>query len=255
MIKQYTSFTYNGNDSTGMGVTHVSVNSGLYQDNLGGNRNLIEQQNSLSDRRYFKRVSLEPIQLDMNIMFNSSTLTESQYDTIFSWLMQDYYKELYFDTNVDRIYYCMPISQPVINHNGGGEGYITISFRCFDGHIYSRDNTYSFDLSNNIVGGSTITLTNSGHVDVYPKMTILAKESNITILNLTTNESTQLTGLNIGETITLDNENEEISTDVAGVYRYSNLNDTYVRILSPSNQFKVTGKCLLTFEYRYKRKF
>lgn len=254
MIKQYLNFTYNGVSSSDMGVTHVSVNSGLFQDSLGSNRTIVEQQNNLTDRRYFKRVSLDPIEIEMNIMFNQP-MSDTQYDSIFSWLLQDYYKELYFESDVDKIFYCMPNGKPIINHNGGGEGYITITMRCFDGYLYSRQFSYFFDLSFNTSTGTTITLTNNGQTDIYPSLTILVKEASITILNLTTNESTQLTGLSVGETITLDNENEEISTDVAGVYRFSNLNDTYVRVLSPSNQYKVTGKCALTFNYRYKRKF
>jgi phage-related protein len=254
LIKQYLNFTYNNIKSTDMGISHVNVDGGLFNEGLGANRNVIEQQNSLSDRRYFKRISLEPIQLDMVMMFNQA-MTDTQLDNIFSWLMQDYFKELYFDINTDRIYYCMPINQPSVTHNGNGEGYLTITMRCFDGYIYSSEINSSFDLSTNTATGTTVTLNNSGHVDIYPLMTIVAKEANITIYNNTTRESTQLTGLSVGETITLDNENEEISTSVAGVYRFSNLNDVYVRILSPSTSYKITGKCVVTFKYRYKRKF
>lgn len=254
MIKHYLNFTYNGKKSGDMGVTHVSTSSGLFQENLGANRNIIEQQNNQTDRRYFNRISLEPIEFEMNIMFNVP-LTDEQLDPIFSWLLQDYYRELYFDDDVDKIYYCMVSSQPTVTHNGNGEGYITLTMRCFDGYIYSRENTYSFDLSANTLSGTTITLTNSGHVDVNPLVTIYAEQSDITILNLSTNESTQFTGLDVGETIILDNENEEISTSKLNTYRYDNHNDVYLRILAPSNKYKVTGVCTLTFKYRYKRRF
>lgn len=237
-----------------MGVTNVSLSSSLFEDTIGANRNIIELVNNQTDRRYFKRISRDPIQFDMTLLLNDGT-TSDQINSILLWLINEYYEELYFESEVDRVYYCMPITQPKISHNGLNQGYITITMRCFDGYIYSRPITQTIDLSSNTSSGTTITLTNDGNVDVYPLMTINVKDTAITILNLTTNESTELTGLSNGENITLDNENEEVTTDIPGVYRFNNSNDVFVRILSPSNQFKVTGKCVLTITYRNKRKF
>jgi phage-related protein len=237
-----------------MGVTHVSVSSGLYEDDIGANRSIVEQQNSQTDRRYFKRISLDPNEFELNLLLDDD-VTENQIESIFSWLLNDYYEELFFENEIDKIYYCMPISKPKIMHNGMNEGYISIQMRCFDGYLYSREMTKTFDLSANPSSGTTITLPNDGHVEVYPLLSIALNDTALTILNLTTNESTELTNVMSGETITLDNENEEITSSLAGVYRFDNHNDVFVRILTPSNQFKVTGKCTLTFTYRTKRKF
>lgn len=254
MIKQYLQFTKNGINSWDMGVTHVSIDSGLYQDNIGANRNIVEMVNTQTDRRYFKRISRDPVELDMNLMLDEN-MSDDEIDSVMSWLINEYYEELYFEDEVDKIYYVLPSTQPQINHNGNNQGYITIKFRCYDGFIYSREINQTFDLSSNTTNGTNITLFNDGHMDIYPLITINVKDTNITILNLTTNESTQLTNLSNGENITLDNETEEITTDIPGTYRFDNINDVFIRILTPSTQFKVTGKCVLTFAYRYKRKF
>lgn len=254
MLKHYTSFTYNGINSLDMDITHVSTDSGLYQESLGGNRTIKETQNSTSDRRYFNRIGLDPIDFDLIIMFNEPVTIEQQ-DFICAWLIQDYYQELYFEDELDKIYYCMVNGRPTINHNGLGEGYITFPMRCFDGYLYSREIIQTFDLTANTSSGTNITLYNDGHVEVYPLVTIALQDTSVTLLNLTTNESTQFTNVLSGETLTLDNENEEISTSIAGMYRYANHNDVFMRILPPSTQFTVTGKCTLTFDYRNKRKF
>lgn len=254
MIKQYLNFTKNGINSRDMGVLHVSIDSGMYTESLGGNRTIQEQQNSETDRRYFKRLSTEPIEFDMHVLLYEE-MDEYQIDEVLSWLMNDYYEEMFFEDEVDKIYYCLPISKPTVTHNGMNQGYITIQMRCFDGFLYSQEIKRTFDLSNNVADGTTVSLVNDGHFEVYPKMTILAKESTIKVINLKTNESTEITDLLIGETVNLDNENEEISTDVVGEYRFDNHNEVFVRILKSVNQFKVIGKCVITFEYRYRRKF
>jgi phage-related protein len=237
-----------------MGVTHVSLDSGLFEEQLGGNRTIVEQQNEQTDRRYYKRISLEPIELEMAIMFNSK-MTDTQMDSIFLWLMQDYYKELYFENQLDRVYYCMPVSAPSVFHNGNGEGYIKLQMRCFDGYIYSREITNTYDLSSNYAMGTEFYIYNDGHVDIHPLITIEAKEPTIEINNKTTQENTKFTDLLVGEKITLDNETEEITTSINGVYRYSNHNDVFFRLVSPRNLVNIQGDCIVTIKYRYKRKF
>jgi phage-related protein len=237
-----------------MGVISCSLSSGLYEDDIGANRNIIEQTNNQTDRRYFNRIQRDPYEFELNLLLEEGR-TDEQIQSIFKWLLNDYYEELYFEDEVDRVYYCLPISQPKLFHNGLNQGYITIQMRCYDSYLYSREITSVFELSSNPVEGSTITLSNDGHTDILPFITILAKESTIKLQNLVTNEVTQFTGLNVGETITLDNENEEITTNVVGEYRFSNHNDVFVRILPSGNQFKVNGKCVLTFKYRYRSKY
>jgi phage-related protein len=257
MIKQYLNFTYNGINSRDMGCSHVSLNSGLYEENIGGNRTIIEQQNSQSDRRYYRRISIEPIEFEMTIMLNDSIINSqtATVDSVIVWLMQDYYKELYFDNEVDKIYFCMPISNPVFHHDGSGKGYIVLNMRCFDGYIYSSEITKVYDLSSNYAMGTEFYIYNDGHADIYPLMIIEAKEPTIEINNKTTQENTKFTGLLVGEKITLDNENEEITTSVNGVYRFSNHNDVFFRLIPPKNLVNIQGNCIVTLKYRYKRKF
>lgn len=254
MYKQYLNFTKNGIYSGDMGITHVSLSGGLFDEAIGGNRTIVEQQNSLTDRRFFRRISTDPIEFDM-ALYLEDEMDDVQIDSVIEWLLNDYYEELYFEDEVDKIYYCLPISQPRIVHNGLNQGYITIQMRCYDEYLYSQEITKVFDLFNNSIEGSTITLYNYGHVEVKPLVTIEMNDTSVKIINLTTNESTEFNNLLVGETITLDNENEEISTDQSAIYRFDNHNDLFIRILTQSNQFKVIGKCKLTFKYRTKRKF
>jgi phage-related protein len=254
MFKHYTNFTKNGIYSGDMGVISCSLSSGMFEESLGGNRNIIEQQNSITDRRYFKRIALDPIEFDLNLALED-WVDEFQIDSICQWLLNDYYEELYFEDEMDKIYYCMPTSQPMITHNGINQGYITIHMRCFDGYLYSQEIIKTFDLSANPTDGTTINVINDGHVETYPLVTITMNDTSVKIINLTTNESTEFNNLLVGEIITLDNKNEEISTSLSAVNRYDNHNDVFMRILPSSTQFKVTGKCTLSFKYRTKRKF
>jgi phage-related protein len=234
-----------------MGVTHVSVSGGLFDEGIGGNRTIVEQQNNETDRRYFKRIAREPIEFEMNLLLDDD-MTDEQIHNIIDWLVNDYYEELFFEDETDRIYYCMPSSQPRIIHNGMNQGYITIEMRCYDAYLYSREITRTFDLSDNPVTGTTISLVNDGHVEVYPIMTVQFGETSVEIINLRTNETLTISGVDVGETITIDNAKEEIVSDIP---RYDNHNEIFLRLLRGNNDVKIVGKCTVEFQYRYKQKY
>lgn len=253
MIRQYTNFQYNGSNSIDMGVTHCSVDSGLYEELFTARRTLVETQTE--NRRYFKKIINEPLEFPMALYFDQE-LTQENIQAHVKWLFPDYYKPLYFENQVDRIFYCMPIDEPIIRHNGAGQGYLVVNMRCFDAYIYARPVTHTFDLSANTVSGMTIVLDNTGDIDVYPvlEITNLVDNQTVKIVNNVTNEETTFTGLSLGEVVTLDNDKEEISTSVPGVYRFSNHNDVFLRIVGLQNQFTVYGQCNLEFTYQCKYK-
>jgi phage-related protein len=255
MYKHYLNFTKNGINSRDMGVTHVSLDSGLFDEGIGANRTIIEQQNNQTDRRYFKRISLDPIEFEMALLLDDD-MTDAQIKDIFKWLLNDYYEELFFEDEADRIYYCIPISQPRIVHNGMNQGYIVIQMRTYDGYLYSREIIRTFDFTANTAEGMNFSLHNEGDEEIYPFITITFGESSVGITNLVTNETTWFTGILLNEIITLDNEKQEISTNAGfGVYRHDNHNDMFMRIIKGTNNYKIVGKCTLEVKYRYKSKF
>jgi len=98
-----------------------------------------------------------------------------------------------------------------------------------------------------------ITIYNKGDVDMSPEMWIQKYgDGDIKLIHRHTGEVFEFTGLKDQEEIYVDNENEDIITNIPGIYRYDNFNDNYLRLPRGRNDFQVVGNFKLQLRYRYK---
>lgn len=252
-IRERLNFNFDGIWSGDFGLIQISTDSGMYDEAMGASRSIVETKMNGNDKPLFSRIEESPLSFDMTIAFTDK-FTDDDIDGIIRWLFVDYYKPLYFEGKEDRIYYCLPEGEPKIVHNGLQQGYFTISMRCDSARIYSP---YVITNNETITGTKTITVTNDGHTDIYPEISIRkVGAGTITIESLDDfGQIFQIKDLTNGEDIYLNSEKEIIQTDIVGVWRYDKIIGEFPRLVYGQNRFKITGDCVIQFRYKNKYKF
>jgi phage-related protein len=126
--------------------------------------------------------------------------------------------------------------------------------RCDSPYTYSPVYiTDIYDYSTN-PSGVTLQLTNGGDVECKPEIWITkVGNGDVSIINNTNaGEEFKFIGLLDGETVYVDCEMEDITTDLDDTYRYSNFNDNYLELVIGVNNLFITGTCKLQFRYSFK---
>lgn len=233
MILSSRDFRYNGIESSTMKLWNVQISGGWMEEPFSSNREIQEISVKDRDRPYFQRIQLSPLEFELNFAFTEAW-DKTLMQQIKQWLCQPYFKPfiLYDDITtvdevevIDKIYYCMMVSDPKILHNGLNEGYCTLHFRCDSPYAYSPISTVTSNCSANPIGGTSLTIVNSGDVNCYPKITFTKvldgnAEADISIINTSNNnlESKFLTAKQASDTFTLtggviDGETVSIGSD------------------------------------------
>jgi predicted phage tail component-like protein len=252
-MKESLYFVYDGINSYDMGIIQVNTNNGLYEEPFLHQRNIVEEKIRGRDTPYFYDIEREPLTINMELFFDTE-MTDEKIREVARWLNQNYYKELYFSEAPDRRFYTMYTGSPTLLHNGIKEGYIQIEMRCNSPYSYSPIYiSDEYDCSVNPTS-KQITFTNNGDVECKPIMYIKKiGDGDISIVNNSNGgQEFRLTGLFDQEFITVDNENEEIETDIPGMYRYNNHNDVFLSMVRGVNYLTITGTCILQFKYQFK---
>lgn len=256
MISESLYFMFDGVKSSDFGIMNVSIKDGLYEEQFIPSKTIREETVRGRSKRYFQGIESEPLEIPLSFYF-TDTWDNDKIRQIARWLSVDYYKPLIFSENPDRIFYAMPIQDFKVIHNGLKQGYLTLTMRCNDSYSYSPEYLSPiYDLSSNTVDGTIIEFENKGDENLYPEMWIeKVGAGDISIINLSNGgKEFRMTGLADAETVYIDNENEDIETDLSQTYRYNNHNGVFVEILKWSvNRLKVVGNAKLRFRYQLKR--
>jgi phage-related protein len=256
-IKEKLYFSYNGVSCRDFGLIHINLDNGMYDERLVAERNLNETEVKGNDP-LFHSIEESPLEFEMAIAFENA-FTDSDIDNVVLWLFQNTYKPLYFEDIPNKIYYALPIGETRIVHTGLKQGYVTIVMRCSSSKVFSPFiTTPLYDLSTN-VGKFRVNIANSGHLDIYPEISIKkVGAGNITFTHVTNGgKIVEIRNLADAEDIYLNCEKEIIETDIIGVYRYDKVIGelTDLVLLRGNNAFDIEGTCKITFRYRFKYKF
>lgn len=249
-------FTYDGIRSDHMGLVNVSVGGGLYEESFTANKDIIEEKIMGNENPYFYGVAREPLEFDLSFAFKDQW-DERRINDVAMWLAQDTYKPLIFSKNDHKIFYCLPVSDFSIIHNGLKQGYLNLKMRCKSPYIYTPEQrTPTYDFSSNDTNGREILFENKGHVECKPTVYIKTiGGGDISIVNYSDGaKEFKFTGLASDETITVDNETEDITTDITGLYRYDNFNMNFLSLPHGVNRLRVFGNCILYFKHYFKLK-
>lgn len=256
-IKEKLFFNFDGTWSNQFGLLHASTESGLFDEALSASRSIIETKVKGRDKPHFGGLEYEPLEFDMVIVFEHG-FDDDKLNQVIAWLIQDYYKPLYFEGKEHKIYYCMAVGEPRIIHTGYGGGYITLSMRCNSPFIYSPVILSQFlDLSTTGVG--ELTIFNDGVGFLYPEISIVKSgNGDVTIRNVNNRgEEFRITGLLNGEDLYINAEKEIIESDLEqfGTYRYNNASGEFPRLTQGQNRIEIEGNCQIQFRYQIKYRF
>lgn len=262
-MKEGINFEYDGIKSIDMGISNVSIGTGMFEETFVAGREIHEITTRKRDKPYFQEVKRLPLILNLSFAF------DDKYDSdkireVARWLDKDYYKPFFTDDNPNRIFYCMLNSDSRLFHNGLKQGYVEIEMRCDSPYSYSPQYVSElYDLSSNSVSGYSTTFVNYGDVVCKPEIFITKVGSgDVSILNATNDgQEFKFTSLLNTEEIYIDCENEQIDSELPNVipggqptvqYRYSNFNNNYLELLRGNNYLKIYGNCKIQFRYKFK---
>lgn len=254
-IKEKLYFNFDGISSTEFGLIHVSLDNGMHEETLVSTREVREQKTRGNDKSNFFGIETTPLEFDLNIAFEREFTDKEIYDVI-RWLFVDSYKPLFFYGAESRVFYCLPVGDSAIIHNGLKQGYITLKMRCNSSNRYSPIKmSQKYDLTDGIK--QTIELYNDGHSILRPEISILKIGiGNVTITNLTDDGSIfEIRDLTNQEDIYINTEKEIIKSDILGVHRYDKVIGKYTRLLYGRNTIEIEGSCIIQFRYQSTYKF
>ena len=256
-IKEKIVFNYDGKWSDTFGLMNINLDNGMFDESLVSMRNIIESTHKGLEKPLFQGFQNEPLEFEMSIAFVEK-FTDNKLSEIIDWLFQGFYKPLYFEDREDRIFYCTPVGDSRIVHNGLKEGYFTVTMRCNSPYVYSPlivSETYE------LLDGKAkeIEIFNDGFEDLYPEICIEALENGkVVFQNLKVQSHRwEISNLTNTEEVYIDCKKGIIksSNEDIGVYHYEDTTGTMLRLLKGSNLIKITGKCKVQFRYQFKYRF
>lgn len=259
MINSSLYFYGNGEDCRNYGIINVSKQTGLFEQSLFAEREIVEVENINTDIPYFQKVSKRPLQFSLRLFFIDGFSLEDL-RRLRSWLDVDMYIPIIFSDDMDRIYYAMPINSPVLSHNGYHDyalsnGYIDIDFRCDSPYSYTEIITTEWiDYSANSAEGSEVTIFNTGDFEDCPFIEIeKVGNGDVKLINLSNNnQEMKFTGLVDGEILKIDGSNEDIVSSLPNTYRYDNHNEVYTTLVLGQNDIMVYGNVKIRFTTQFR---
>lgn len=249
MIRESLYFSFAGRKSTEFPIVNVSLGSGLYEESLTSNKSIVETKVPGNDIPYFIRTEREPKQFPLRFAF-LEPWNDEMIDEIIRWLDVDFYEPMFFDQNIDRVVYAMPINTIDQIHNGLKQGYVNLTMRCDGAYSYSHDISTPYY---EVIGKDTIEINNLGHISTFPEIWIEKDgDGDFTIENYSNEGSLfKFENLRDGEQIYIDCLNEQIESNLPKTFRYDDFNDNYLELVYGLNNLKITGSSKVLFKYRY----
>ncbi|MNX70414.1 Phage tail protein [compost metagenome] len=227
------------------------MQSGLFDEAFAPTRSINETKVKGRYNPYFQGLEYEPITLKLTFAFEDSW-DDKRIREVKRWLIQDYYKPLWFNESPDEIYYCIMVDEARHLHNGLKQGYITITMRCDGPFTYSPIN-----LSKNfkVIDSQVTEIENLGDVICKPEIFIKkVGNGDISIINQTNGDKVfEFKNLLDGETVYVDCENEYIETNLMNTYRYNNFNNQYISMVVGRNTLTLQGSAEIQFRYVFRR--
>lgn len=246
-------FSYRGIYSTDMGLVNVNISNAMLEEPFLAIREIKEVKIRGRAKPYFQEVELHPYSFTVNFAFKDR-FNEQKIREVARWLSPSYYEPFFTASNPSRVFFCMPVEDSMLIHNGLREGYVQLTMRCDSPFSYSQQVISPiYDFSNNTIEGTPFVFDNIGDMSLKPEMWITKiGAGDISIINLTDgNKEFKFVNLANNEVVYINNENEVIVTDIPMVYRYDNFNDQYLKFLVGQNHLIAYGKFKMQLRYRF----
>ncbi|KKB72033.1 MULTISPECIES: distal tail protein Dit [Bacillus] len=251
MIRESRYFFFGDRKSTDMGIENVNTEGGLVEETFLATSSINETSIKGNDTPFYEGKKRDPKQFNLNFYivdyWNDKRLAD-----IKRWLDVDTYQPLSFSENLDIVYYAMPVDTNDLVHNASKEGYVRLTMRCDSPYAYSRSiTTPLYDASKEDI---TIEINNKGECTIVPSFKIQKiGKGDVQIENLSNFSSpSKFIDLEDGEIIAVTGEKEIVDSSKYGDERYDNFNEEYLQLGYGMNRIRVTGRCKILFNYRFK---
>ena len=247
-------FIFDGINSSDMGLYNVRMQSGLVENPFMGSKDTIKTKVPTKDIPYFHGVNKDVIQFTLQFSLLDEEWTPEKTHEIARWLLHDTYKSFQSADDLGKYYYVICVNGENL-YKANNKGYVELTFESNAPYAFSPIYLNEYDLSDNTTI-DTIQIENRSDLNdyYYPTVEIELQgtTTDITLANLSDGgREFSFTGLSTGETISVDNENKYIVSDVPAVYRFSEFNKNWLRLVYGINQIEVTGECIITVRTQY----
>lgn len=259
MISEF--FIFDGINSIDKNLYNVRIDSGLINNPIYGGQEIVEEEIAGRENPLLVRTRKNPIEFEVTftpIDRNGQSkiwTPEFRYEMA-QWLIHDDYRPFQTYDDLGKYYYVMCTNPWDIETTGSNKGYIRVNFRSNAYHAWSPVHYNEFNLSNNTT--LTITLENKGNIHkyYYPKIEIVNLDSNqeIILKNLSDNgREFRIKDLHLNEVVGFDNDKEIIvsSLEYDNIYRLSDFNKNWLRLVYGKNRIQITGKCILKVKSQF----
>jgi len=248
-------FIFDNISSEDMGLYIVRIgNSGEISSPFIPAQNIIETKLYKKHTPLFHRIEKQPLEFEITCSLLEGEFTPEKKMELSRWLCKETYCEFISQDNPNLIYEVIMTNQSDLLTFGNLQGYFTIQFRANSPWGYSPVYQNNFDLSE-ITIPTVITINSySNAVEyLYPEIefTLSGTNTGISLKNLSNaGETSTFINLTVGEKIYINNERKQIISDL-GLYRLGNFNKKWFRLVYGINRIEITGKCTISFRYRF----
>jgi phage-related protein len=136
LMKNSSSFTFNGISSTNFGIINASVSgSWMREETFIHERKIEETKIRGRSKPYLRGIEREKLEFDIELAFEESFDNEVL-NNVADWLCLDYYAPMVFTENPDRVFFCMLEGKSSLFYINN-RGYLKLHFVCDDAYVYS----------------------------------------------------------------------------------------------------------------------
>lgn len=247
-------FLFDNISSKDMGLYIIRIDSSEMSSIFAHSQSIIEQNRYNNNIPLFSGVQKLPLEFEITCSLLDEEFTPEKKMQLSKWLICEEYKPFVSEDNPNLIYNVISTDQINLITFGSFKGYFTIKFRCDSPWGYSPVYQEDFDLSE-ITVPTIIEIENRSNTVtyIYPEIEFTLSDTNIAIslINLSNaGETFSFTNLSVKEKIYTNNERKQIISDL-GLYRIGNFNKKWFRLVYGVNRIQITGKCQISFRYRF----
>jgi hypothetical protein len=270
MKQVYKAFKFGTYLSNVHDILNVTLDNDMYNENIRGSREIIEDKVQGVEAPYFFYVDDEPLEFEVTFAFENKTKTNIQ-SLIRTLLAPETYRALEFgefsnSTFVEKSpkYNVIFNGEPVISFVGKTsgnsyvyDGYFTLNARC--DRPYGYKNVASFTVTPH----AGMNHESPADITVYPNISITVSTSTLTNIVLKSWQNSNWTGsvlsqigftsIAAGETLTISGNLFTITSNIAQSTIYSRWDRNNFKIFSGNNYLTVekTGAGTLTVQITY----
>ncbi len=252
MIGESLYFSFDGRKSTDYPILNVNMSgASLFDEPLASGKTIYETYPRDAFKPHFHGVQKTPKQFNLSFAFNEPW-NDDLIDEIIRWLNVDNYKPLFFEANINRVFYALPIENIGLIHNGLKQGYLTLTMRCDSAYSYGHEVlTPVYETFQS--GVDLVEILNRGHHSILPEIWIEKTGLGDLVVSNLTNNNQEMRFKNIepGEVLHIKCQSEIIKTNKEEIFNYEDFNDNYLEIVYGRNQIKLSKNMKIRFKYQY----